>query len=266
MASTSATLRPQARATEVATWATSSAWVRRVRWWSAGKMNTWVFPARRRNEGECKMRSRSRSKHVRNGSGSSALPLVPAPWARVAPGRIQASSPSSRAVAGKQAAATGAHRGVGVGMRGTHRAGHVTGHGGAHRKPRSDSTPLSLPDLCLLPQLCASCVCSGLEGQCASPLYGRVPANRPERGDRRNTQVDVRIGIVQSIRELEVELGEDADRDEIIAHIEGALSDTNGVMWFTDRKGRRIAVPVAKVAYVEVGAPVAERRVGFGAP
>jgi hypothetical protein len=86
------------------------------------------------------------------------------------------------------------------------------------------------------------------------------------RGDGRNTQVDVRIGIVQSIKELEVELGEDADRDEIIAHIEGALSDTDGVMWFTDRKGRRIAVPVAKVAYVEVGAPVAERRVGFGAP
>jgi hypothetical protein len=27
-----------------------------------------------------------------------------------------------------------------------------------------------------------------------------------------------------------------------------------------------VAVPVARVAYVEVGAPISERRVGFGAP
>ena len=35
----------------VATWATSRAWVRRVRWWSSGKTNTWVLPASRRNGG-----------------------------------------------------------------------------------------------------------------------------------------------------------------------------------------------------------------------
>ena len=78
--------------------------------------------------------------------------------------------------------------------------------------------------------------------------------------------MDVRIGIVQSIKELEVELGEDVDRDAVMADIEEALSNAEGVLWLTDRKGRRVAVPVAKVAYVEVGAPVSERRVGFGAP
>jgi hypothetical protein len=78
--------------------------------------------------------------------------------------------------------------------------------------------------------------------------------------------VDVRIGIVQSVKELEVELGEDADRKAVMGDIEGALSDAGGVLWLTDRKGRRVAVPVAKIAYVEVGAPVSERRVGFGAP
>jgi hypothetical protein len=78
--------------------------------------------------------------------------------------------------------------------------------------------------------------------------------------------VDVRIGIVQSIKELDVELADDSDGDEIITRIETALSSSDGVLWFTDRKGRRVAIPVAKVAYVEVGAPVAERRVGFGAP
>ncbi|MGD0255382.1 MAG: DUF3107 domain-containing protein [Acidimicrobiales bacterium] len=78
--------------------------------------------------------------------------------------------------------------------------------------------------------------------------------------------MDVRIGIVQSIKELEVELGEDVDREIVMGDIEEALQNSEGVLWLTDRKGRRVAVPVAKIAYVEVGAPVSERRVGFGAP
>ncbi|MGD0378507.1 MAG: DUF3107 domain-containing protein [Acidimicrobiales bacterium] len=78
--------------------------------------------------------------------------------------------------------------------------------------------------------------------------------------------MDVRIGIVQSAKELEVELDEDADRDAVIADIEASLGKEAGVLWLTDRKGRRVAVPVAKVAYIEVGAPTHERRVGFGAP
>ncbi|HLX89412.1 MAG TPA: DUF3107 domain-containing protein [Acidimicrobiales bacterium] len=78
--------------------------------------------------------------------------------------------------------------------------------------------------------------------------------------------MEVRIGIVQSIKELEVELADDADRDTVIADIEASLSKAEGVLWLTDRRGRRVAVPVAKVAYVEVGAPASDRRVGFGAP
>lgn len=78
--------------------------------------------------------------------------------------------------------------------------------------------------------------------------------------------MDVRIGIVQSIKEIEVELGDDVSSDDVIAEIEQSLSKSEGVLWLTDRRGRRVAVPVAKVAYVEVGAPVSDRRVGFGAP
>jgi hypothetical protein len=78
--------------------------------------------------------------------------------------------------------------------------------------------------------------------------------------------VDVRIGIAQSVKELEVELPDDAERDAVIADIDAALGRGDGVLWLTDRKGRRVGVPVGKLAYVEVGAPVTERRVGFGAP
>ena len=78
--------------------------------------------------------------------------------------------------------------------------------------------------------------------------------------------MDVRIGIVQSMKELDIELPDDADRDKVLADIEEALGEEGRILWLTDRKGRRVGVPVAAVAYVEVGAPVAERRVGFGAP
>jgi hypothetical protein len=78
--------------------------------------------------------------------------------------------------------------------------------------------------------------------------------------------VDVRIGIVQTPKELEVELADDTDRDELLADIETALSGDVGVLWLTDRRGRRVGVPVSRVAYVEVGAPSSERRVGFSAP
>jgi hypothetical protein len=78
--------------------------------------------------------------------------------------------------------------------------------------------------------------------------------------------VDVRIGITHTPKELEVEMPDDVDRDKVVAEIEKLLKTGDGVLWLTDRKGRRVGVPVVKVAYVEVGAPSSERRVGFGAP
>ncbi len=78
--------------------------------------------------------------------------------------------------------------------------------------------------------------------------------------------MDVRIGITQTPKELEVDLGDDADRDAVLADIEKALGGKDGMLWLTDRRGRRVGVPSAKVAYVEVDAPATERRVGFGAP
>ncbi|HEY6427002.1 MAG TPA: DUF3107 domain-containing protein [Acidimicrobiales bacterium] len=78
--------------------------------------------------------------------------------------------------------------------------------------------------------------------------------------------MDVRIGITQTPKELEVEMGDDTDLDKVVAEIEKLLKTGDGVLWLTDRRGRRVGVPVVKVAYVEVGAPSGDRRVGFGAP
>ncbi len=76
--------------------------------------------------------------------------------------------------------------------------------------------------------------------------------------------MDVRIGIVQSMKELDIELPDDADREKVLADIESALGAEGTILWLTDRKGRQVGVPVAKVAYVEVDPPVSDRRVGFG--
>ncbi|MHB1709823.1 MAG: DUF3107 domain-containing protein [Acidimicrobiales bacterium] len=76
--------------------------------------------------------------------------------------------------------------------------------------------------------------------------------------------MDVRIGIVQSIKELDIEMPDDADRDQVLASIETTLADQGSMLWLTDRKGRRVGIPAGKVAYVEVDAPTSDRRVGFG--
>ena len=76
--------------------------------------------------------------------------------------------------------------------------------------------------------------------------------------------MDVRIGIVQSMKELDIELPDDADRDKVLADIEEALGEEATILWLTDRKGRQVGVPVGKVAYVELDPPAADRRVGFG--
>jgi hypothetical protein len=75
--------------------------------------------------------------------------------------------------------------------------------------------------------------------------------------------VDVRIGVTYTSKEIDVELGDDADAKKVKAGIEAALADDTGVLWLTDRKGRQVGVPVAKLAYVEIGAPGDERRIGF---
>ncbi len=75
--------------------------------------------------------------------------------------------------------------------------------------------------------------------------------------------MDVRIGVTQSPRELAFEVDE-ASHGEVTAAVEAALSGATDVLWITERRGRRIAVAASKIAYVELGVPDGERRIGFG--
>ncbi len=72
----------------------------------------------------------------------------------------------------------------------------------------------------------------------------------------------VRIGVTYTAKEIEVDL-DDVEGDELVKVIEEAMADEAKVLWLTDRRGRRVGVPSAKVAYIEIGGHE-ERRVGFG--
>ncbi|MGD1010984.1 MAG: DUF3107 domain-containing protein [Acidimicrobiales bacterium] len=76
--------------------------------------------------------------------------------------------------------------------------------------------------------------------------------------------MDVRIGIIQTVKELDVELPEGTTPDQVIADVDKALSQPEGVLWLIDKRGRHVAVPSAKVAYIEIGGGGDDRRVGFG--
>ena len=76
--------------------------------------------------------------------------------------------------------------------------------------------------------------------------------------------MDLRIGVTQSPRELDLELDDDTDRDAFRKQVEDAVAAGSSVLWLTDRKGREVAVPADKIAYIELGAPGDEHRIGFG--
>ena len=72
--------------------------------------------------------------------------------------------------------------------------------------------------------------------------------------------MEVKIGVQQAQRELILEVDESVD--DIEKHISEALASGDGVITLTDSKGRRVLVPGAKVAYIEIGTGVAGQ-VGF---
>jgi DNA-binding MurR/RpiR family transcriptional regulator len=75
--------------------------------------------------------------------------------------------------------------------------------------------------------------------------------------------LEVRIGVIYSAKELSIE-HDGAKADEVVGIIEDALKGGAPVIWFTDKKGRRVGVPSDKVAYIEVAEEDQAKRVGFG--
>jgi len=71
--------------------------------------------------------------------------------------------------------------------------------------------------------------------------------------------VEVKVGITQTGRELVVETN--ASQQDVQDKLTESLAD-GSVFELVDEKGRKVLVPVAQLAYVEIGES-GERRVGF---
>lgn len=56
----------------------------------------------------------------------------------------------------------------------------------------------------------------------------------------------------------------DDERDAARAAIDAALSGAKDTLWLEDKRGRLVAIPASKIAYIEIGSPDGDRRIGFG--
>jgi hypothetical protein len=78
--------------------------------------------------------------------------------------------------------------------------------------------------------------------------------------------MELRISVSHSVRDITLELDNDEkSRSAARAAVEAALAGKSEVLWLKDKRGREVAVPAEKIAFVEFGAPDGERRLGFGA-
>ncbi len=74
--------------------------------------------------------------------------------------------------------------------------------------------------------------------------------------------MEVKVGVQFASRELVIESAQSPE--EVADAIAAAVTDKAGLLTLEDEKGRRIIVPVDKLAYVEI-AESETRRVGFAA-
>lgn len=77
--------------------------------------------------------------------------------------------------------------------------------------------------------------------------------------------MDVRIGIADSTQIIEVDMGDDTDRDEMRAQVQAVLSGSTPVLMLVDRRGKELNVAASRVAWIELGSADDDRRIGFGA-
>ena len=78
--------------------------------------------------------------------------------------------------------------------------------------------------------------------------------------------MDVRIGVIHTVKEIDVELPDDADRDAAQGeHRRRRSPTTTTCSGSPTATAARSRCPSAKIAYVEIGSPDDERRIGFGA-
>lgn len=77
--------------------------------------------------------------------------------------------------------------------------------------------------------------------------------------------MDIRIGVSHATREISLEMpDDDKSISKTKSAVEAALVGESAILWLTDKRGKETAIPSAKIAFVEFGAPNGDRKMGFG--
>jgi hypothetical protein len=74
--------------------------------------------------------------------------------------------------------------------------------------------------------------------------------------------MEVKLGVTDNPKELEIDIDQSAD--EVAKTVEDAISLGSRMLWLVDKQGRRVGIPVERLAYIEFGEENRDKRVGFG--
>ena len=75
--------------------------------------------------------------------------------------------------------------------------------------------------------------------------------------------MEIRIGIVNALSEVKLEMPDDTDAADVKAAIDAAVADNGSLVWLTDKRGRQTGFPVDRLAYIEIGLAHDDQRIGF---
>jgi hypothetical protein len=97
----------------------------------------------------------------------------------------------------------------------------------------------------------------------ARPCYARAATRRarPRRAGGPEP-MEVKLGVTNNPKELEIDIDQSAD--EVAKTVEDAISLGARMLWLVDSNGRRVGIPIERLAYIEFGEENRDKRVGFG--
>lgn len=74
----------------------------------------------------------------------------------------------------------------------------------------------------------------------------------------------IRIGVGDPAKEIQLEMEADVDLPALKLQIDNAIESSSGTLWLSDKDGREVGVPAAKITFIDIGSQSAPK-IGFGA-
>ncbi|MBT95109.1 MAG: hypothetical protein CL431_03975 [Acidimicrobiaceae bacterium] len=74
----------------------------------------------------------------------------------------------------------------------------------------------------------------------------------------------IRIGVGDTAKEVQLEMEEGTDLPALKSHIDSVIESSSGTLWLSDKDGREVGVPAAKITFIDIGSQSAPK-IGFGA-